>query len=245
MVAAAFKLGLTASIIRTYVWNPSQRDRRGSPGVASTARGFVWNARNVGAEDVTARQLQPHEGSSGTPSRRQRRLTAQGFNRTRVRLERRTSRSPRRSISFNRTRARLERLRGPRDGPDGRASTARGFVWNQESLPQTGQPSSLQPHEGSSGTISPLSFLQSLRLQPHEGSSGTSPRSSMTVPRSALQPHEGSSGTTSPQNNVVQWTPLQPHEGSSGTRRKSRRAGLSRVASTARGFVWNEYLHGR
>ena len=214
--------------------------------VASTARGFVWNeyldpsTDGSHVEQTSARfnrtrvrleqlsflqskvvlpSLQPHEGSSGTPSGSHGPAGAGRFNRTRVRLEPDSPvRGPTGTKRFNRTRVRLE-LSPPRQ--------AHGKIL-------------LQPHEGSSGTSDWSRDLSNCtQLQPHEGSSGTNPQPRRRLPDGKLQPHEGSSGTrlmavildksdsfNRTRVRLERWQTrcgdtrerlLQPHEGSSGT----------------------------
>ena len=142
-----------ASTPRGFVWNAATGDLRADKGdEASTPRGFVWNdciSRILSA----CSPLQPHEGSSGTGVRDDRRDDTARFNPTRVRLEPaidddgtediplqphegssgtdaaagRVRREPR----FNPTRVRLELVcyvfQPVNICP---ASTPRGFVWN-------------------------------------------------------------------------------------------------------------------
>ncbi len=187
-----------ASTPRGYIWNAHHRDARHLRPRASTPRGYIWNSVSRGRESesfrgfnptrvhlerecvsvtITRTMLQPHEGTSGTalPGRRWRRWSS--FNPTRVHLERSRSSFPDPRFAASTPRGYiwntvLLELRANAHV----ASTPRGYIWNSKTDRAQLSWTTLQPHEGTSGTeVSIPAYQQFQTLQPHEGTSGTMP----------------------------------------------------------------------
>jgi len=185
--------------------------------------------------------LQPHEGSSGRWCRHGQGRRFERFNPTKVRLEdARGSLDTDHADVLQPPKVRLEgREDSLRAGESSRFNPTKVRLEVSSGIPWTPM-MSLQPHEGSSGSVhSWLPSPASSALQPHEGSSGSVAFRSEDASSTQLQPHEGSSGRptrpgtrpasssfnptkvrleASPRPLPVLRFQLQPHEGSSGSR---------------------------